>query len=244
LKQDERLLIMNPNLLRTLFTVFFCTLAFYSKAQIRPKLKTGEKWETFFEKVPVSGEIRVGVMGYESDERVKPTRFFVWIPGHNVGTMCVEISSRDGRYEARLPYDISGLKEGVHEFELPTKYASDLRNYTVKDIAILAKIGRSCESSGSFYVLSSWNTPSEKPGSIFVYLNSDKPVLFRFKRLKDNKIIDIECKKINVPLSIAYNCKCEVPVEDIRGVTDFYIQQRVRRVGDISFNTYSFPFKL
>lgn len=182
-------------------------------------------------------------MGYESDERVVPTRFFVRVPEHNISTLCVEISSRDGRYEARLPYDISGLKEGIHEFELPTRYASDLRNYAVKDIVILAKIGKDCESSGSFYVLSSWNKPPENSPDIFVYLNSDKPVFFRFKRLKDNEIVNIECKPINVPVSVAYNCKCEIPVKDIQGVTDFYIRQRVRRINDISFINYSFPFK-
>lgn len=235
--------MMSPDFLRTFFTVIFCALTFFANAQIKPKLKKGENWETFYEKVPVSGEIRVGAMGYESDERVRPTKFFVRIPEHKMNTMCVEISSRDGRYEARLPYDISGLKEGTHEFELPTRYVSDLKNYTVKDIVILAKMGKNCESSDSFYVLSSWNVPTENSSNIFIYLNSDKPILFRYKRLQDNKIVSIECKRIDVPLSIAYNCKCEVPLADIKGVTEFYIQQRVRRVSDISFNNYSFPFK-
>lgn len=233
---------MNPNLLKVILTVFLCSLQFITIAQIRPKLKNGEKWETFIKKVPVSGEIRVGAMGYEGDERVIPTKFFVRVPKHNVSILCVEISSRDGRYEARLPYIISDLQEGIYEFELPTRYVSELRNYSVKDIAILAKIGRDCESSGSFYVLSSWNKPPENLPNIFVYLKSDNPVFFRFKRLKDNKIVDIECKPIGVPMSIAYNCKCEIPVKDILGVTDFYIRQRVREI-DVTFKNYPFPFK-
>jgi hypothetical protein len=234
---------MTWSLLKAILLLFFCSSKFIGTAQIKPKLKSGEKWENFYEKVPVSGEIRVGAMGFESDEKVAPTIFFVRIPKHNMNTMCVEISSRDGRYEARLPYTISSLKEGIYQFELPTQYVSDLKNYSIKDIAILAKIGRDCESSESYYVVSSWNKPPENPPHIFIYLNSDKPVFFRFKRLKDNEIINIECKPINAPISVAYNCKCEISAKDIQGVTDFYIRQRVRRINDISFNNYSFPFK-
>lgn len=199
-------------------------------------------WEVYYQKVPVSGEIRVGLMAFENDEKIIPKSFFVKIPQHQESSLCVEISSRDGRYEANIPYDIKSLKSGVYEFELPTKHADELKKYTLKDITILAKIGESCTSNGSYYVLSTWNKPDLNTGQLHIYLNSDQPTFIQFESGGISR--KITCERIEENASIAYNCSCVVPMNMLSNTTELNIQQRIRRVGKIYYSSYTFPIKL
>lgn len=93
-----------------------------SIGQIKSTVDKNSKWEVYYDRVPVSGEIRVGAITSERDSKIIPSKFYVRIPEHKENNLSVEVSSRDGRYEANLPYDIKRLKPNSYEFELPTKH--------------------------------------------------------------------------------------------------------------------------
>lgn len=212
--------------------------------QILPSIQKGTQWEKYYDRVPVSGEIRVGALASDSDEKIIPTKFFVRVPEHKESTLCVEISSRDGKYEAKLPYKIKGLKHGIYEFSLPTRHIQELKKYSMREIVILTRIAETCESDEGFYVLSAWNRPELETDRLFIYLNSEKPTFLRYRDKLTGENQNIECLKIETQNSISYNCKCEVPNKGLDGLNEFYIRQRVRTGGTISYNIYPFPFKL
>ncbi len=188
------------------------------KAPVKPLLKAmPPTWEVYHGgpngRIPVSGEVRVGIMASESNNKVSPRSFFVKIPGQEAKSsiLCVEISSRDGVYEARLPYDITKFEAGVYEFELPTRYYSELRNYSAREITILARVGRGCESNPEYYVPSDWQSPAFGSENLYIYLNSDVSTEVNFLNPDTKSKEVVKCTRINESATAAYNCRCVVP---------------------------------
>ena len=77
--------------------------------------------------IPVSGSLRVGIMAGVGSAKVRPDRFHVLLPAGRRDPLCVEISSRDGRYEARrLRYELRGSTAGLTRLDLPSQHLSEL----------------------------------------------------------------------------------------------------------------------
>ena len=178
--------------------------------KIRPDRRyMKQPWENYYSQIPVSGETRVGLMAFETADKVVPTSFFVRIPEHKSPILSVEVSSRDGRYQANLFYDISSIKPQVIELELPTRYISELHSYTVRDITILSKIVPAKDRDPECYVLSCWNRPAFKNNLAYVYLNSEHPTDLILEDSHATERI-IECNRITEGNSVSYNCSCVI----------------------------------
>jgi len=201
-------------------------------------------WEVWYDKVPVSGEIRVGIMSDQNNESINPTTFFIMIPQHNEKFLSCEISSIDGRYEASVTYDISNLKAGVHQFNLPTKHVSDLKSYNYSDITILTSIIDNLEDKAKFYTSASWKPITSFPENIYVYLNSERTTTLVVENKSKNIQSEFKCIKIENPSLIAYNKVCKIPSKSILQNSEIFVKQRVRRMKKISYNSYPLSLKL
>jgi len=201
-------------------------------------------WEVWYDKVPVSGEIRVGIMVVNTDESISPSSFYVILPTHEEKYLFCEISSRDGRYEASLTYDISKLKIGCHKFEFPTQHKEELKQYSANDITILTSIGNNPDSDTSYFTSASWVFVNSIPENIVILLNSERrtTIVVEDRKTKTNQ--EFSCEKIQAEASISYNSKCIIPSKVIDANSDVFIKQRVRRMNKITYNSYPITFKL
>lgn len=224
--------------------LFLIIISLTSYSQEVSPINLSDDWEVWYDRVPVSGEIRVGLMSTTKDLNINPSYFYINLPKHKEKRLCCEISSRDGRYEANLIYDIEDLKSGYYKFKLPTKHKNELKDYNSNDITILASIGDDCEKDRNYYTIASWNDVISASDTIYIFLNSEK----RTSIVVDNEKLSIEdehpCKKIEKTSSIAYNCVCGIPAKQLSEETQLHIKQRVRRLRKISYNSYPLKIKL
>ena len=225
-------------------TILFQLPILMVSGQNNTPINLTNNWEVWYDNVPVSGEIRVGIMAENEDVSINPTTFYVMIPEHSEKFLSCEISSRDGRYEASVAYDISKLKSGNHEFSLPTKHLNDLKSFSYSDITILTSITDNLEMKAKYYTSASWKPIVNYPENIYVYLNSTRTTtLVAVNKLKKERE-EYKCTKIENPSSIAYNKVCKFPSKIITANTKLLIKQRVRRMNKITYNSYPISIKL
>ena len=239
----------NSGLIALLFALFFSAVisAQIDESQfIEPNEETvdNKKWEIWLDKVPISGNVRVGLM-FDSDTKNKlnPEHFFAVIPKERLSSnLCVELSSKDGRYSAKIDYPIKSSDYGRLGFILPTKYKSALSKFNTNEVVILASLSNDCNSNPESYVLSSWiRIPPDavKTNRVSVYVNSISPTTLI---LGENTAKPIECTSLEFP-TVAYNKKCTIPVNRLDDKTSILIKQRKRRGAKVSFSTYKLPFR-
>lgn len=219
-----------------------CYIPLVSFSQIRPsKAVEDSNWEVYQEKVPVSGGVRVGLMFDQNETEFNPSQFFVNIPKTEITNLCVELSSKDGRYSAKLNYDISTVSEGLQQFYLPTKYRDELSDYASDELVILASLGNTCMEKPEFYLISGWNH-SSKPSSMVIYINSAIEASLALQSA-DGGTAEFPFDIVNSP-AIAFNKKSVVPLNEIQPTsTVLYIKQRIRKMGRVKFNSYEIPLK-
>lgn len=239
------MLIVRVSLL--ILVSLFSSSVFGQSAQnlINPdRRKLSKDWEAYSPHPPVSGAVRVGLMANESEELIPPSSFFVNIPERQKqATLCVEISSRDGRYQAKLPYDVSGYEAKTYAFALPTRFNTELKKYAVKDITILSKICKTCDEEALYYVISGWHKPEFSTNEFYLYLNSRVYTDLIFANPSSGATEKIKCAETNGPSDAAYGCLCKIPLAQIRGVKDISIRRLINVGGKVSYSYYELPIK-
>ncbi|MCJ2025145.1 hypothetical protein [Methylobacterium sp. J-067] len=61
--------------------------------------------------------------------------------------LCVRVLSRDGRYAAQARYRIVAATDPKAAIDYRTDYRTELSAYASSDMAVIARVGRSCESA-------------------------------------------------------------------------------------------------
>ena len=208
---------------------------------VKPRL-LDQGWEVWYDKIPVSGDLRVGLMNDFSDQKLlDPSTFYCTIPAVHPSNLCVEISSQNGRYEAVLAYDISKLPAGEHQFQLPTSYGNKLKAFASKDIAILLRGSQKCGDNSGEYYYGRWSqTP--KSDTLYVLLNTENPTFIKYDD-KDGISKEVKCYQLEVPNAVAFNCMCKVPIKSIQKAKNINILHRVRKSGVTKIIPYDFEIK-
>jgi hypothetical protein len=146
-----------------------------------------------------------------TDAPVNPTVFHALLPGDHAARLCVEISSRDGRYEAKqLSYDVAGQPSGARAFTLPTNHARDLSRYPSEQLAILARLSPDCGGAAGEYVVASW-TRIVGPSTVSVYVNSNVPTFVGYASGDGAAADAVQCVELE-GASRAFNRRCDIPV--------------------------------
>jgi len=213
---------------------------------VEPPPKLPSNWEKYRDSVPVGGGFRVGVMAFFDEVEVNPNQFWVFLPPLNATSdslLCVEISSKDGRYVAQLPYRLSGpvgrASRQAQPVDLPTSHAEKLRDYTPDELAILAHLSSQCEGPTGHYVVSAWNAETS-PDTISVLVNSDvyTSVVGGSKYAVD---FEVPCPRLESPAK-AYNRRCDIPVSFLTPGITVDVRQR-NRLGSKTYKHYSLPLR-
>lgn len=221
-----------------MLTVMICAPA-SAASQSRPPKAPAEKplAEQWRESVPVSGGLRVGVMR-DGGAGFDPARLTVWLPDTDAPALCVEVSSQDGRYVATVPYNVAGDGPGPLLLAFPSNHLSELRDFGSDQLAILARLAKSCGDTpvgpGDF-VVSAWGEQVQLGSKFVVLLNSRLSTSILAG--KDNKVLaEYPCRSLS-GRTTAFNMRCEIPFAQT--ITGLSYSIRMRRGSGI--NTVELP---
>jgi hypothetical protein len=203
------------------------TRATDKRRTLKPEHRTGG-WQ---ERVPVSGGIRVGVVVWQPG-KFNPRELALTLPKEDVrvgetdgkrreplNRLCVEISSRDGRYSALLEYRIEKEAAGPVTAEVDTNGLDKLNAVGGEDVAILAGLSADCRSRSPFvYLVAAWSPP--KPGdTITILLNSRVPTTIL------GPDASVPCREL-ADVTTAYNLRCDLPANLEKEKVDLVIRQK------------------
>jgi hypothetical protein len=192
--------------------------------QERPKLQPSPEsvkpgWERWRSEVPISGGVRVGVMN-ASDQRLNVNTLTVFLPPFSESTLCLELSSQDGRYSARLAYPLARAEPGRVLLGLPTRYARELIAYQPSQVAILATLSMDCSLAPDAYLVAGWGQGT-LTRSVTVLLNSRIPTRLR----SADGALSFDCRPVD-GVTTAYNLSCDIPRDQINAVSPLVIEMR------------------
>lgn len=207
--------------------------------QIEP-IKNSVK-ESWVDKVPVSGEIRTGILLQNDFCESLKSSFSVRLPQNNTYNLLgVEISSNDGRYNYRSVYNITKESGWVNlKREAGEALEKKLKSYKCNELTILAWIKNDFDRDKENFVVAHWGNAFDKKFA-YIHLLSENPAFIYITYSDGNAPVKYDCKQIDKLANVAYNCECAVPLEKITASSQISVVQRVRR----SQNRYPLNIKL
>lgn len=193
--------------------------------------------------VAVSGGVRVGVMASPSEAGVDPDAFTVFLPGPlATDALCVEISSRDGRYSARIEYDLAGAEAGALRLGLAnTRHGSELGAYSEIELAILARLRDGCAAPADAeapFVVAGWRAGAA-PDVVTVLLNSRIPAEIVGED-GGRQTLRVRCSDLEGGTT-AFNLRCDLDPSLLSPTTSLYV---VRRRGTRTLTPVALPLLL
>jgi hypothetical protein len=154
--------------------------------------------------VPTGGGIIVGVQAIPDAETAVGGSVWAIIPKSLQGeaTICVQVTSDDGRYEASAEYVISPQPTGLAHLAFPSQYKDKLESYGSSRVALLGRAKTSCTdaSAEGGYILLSWSQLIS-PKTFVIRVNGGSATTVRLyesttRSYSDCKIADNRFKKI------------------------------------------------
>jgi len=189
--------------------------------------------------IPVSGEIRTGLVFDIEEENYVKEFFYVNLPKEKFDLLFVEITSNDGRYNASLSFDIKNKPPGQLKLKWSTEYYTDLKAFNCKELTILSWLGNNGDSERKDFVVSNWSSINSEE-FIYIILNSEQQTTINVYNPITNSSLDFKCEIfINQP-HVSFDSYCKVPLNVITEDSKVSVIQRGRR----SFNRYPMNLKL
>ena len=189
-------------------------------------LEPSAQSERYVASVPVSGGLRVGVMAIPRQQRPEADSLFVILPSTRKSALCVEVSSRDGRYEGRLEYPLADGDSGSVSLKFRSRHRGDIEDLEADELAILAHVAEKCDGKVETFVVAAWE-PITVPDTVTVFLNSRVPTYVI--ALQAGKVQhETRCADLSATTT-AFNLRCAVPYSWITSTNKLYVRKRERR---------------
>ncbi len=205
---------------------------------MEPRNPIDEVWRKDMN-IPVSGEIRTGlVFDIESDNYVKDF-FYVNLPEDKFNLLFVEITSNDGRYNANLSFDIKNKPPGQLKLKWSTEFYNDLKAFNSKELTILSWLGNDDDDERKHFVVSNW-TSFNSEEFVYIILNSEQQATINVYNPITNSSLDFKCEIFVDQPQVSFGTYCKIPLNVITEDSEVSVIQRGRR----SFNRYPMNLKL
>jgi hypothetical protein len=198
--------------------------AFVALAQPTRTLEAKHTVGRWQERVPVAGGIRVGVVVWQPGP-FNPRELSLILPPRKPKPatppqwLCVEISSRDGRYTAQLDYPIADEPAGQVKALVKAEDLDKLNTAAGEDVAVLASLSADCRSqTPSLYLVAAWR-PAKAGERVAVLLNSRVPTTIV------GGGATVPCVELT-GVTTAYNLRCDLPEQMVKGEVPLGIRQK------------------
>lgn len=178
--------------------------------------------ESFSDTIKVSGKFLIGL---QLANTTKKRKLHIQFPRASTGFLCIDITSIDGKYHGNIKHEITLPKTGLELIEFKSKYENKLKTYRDNEIAVLATLRKSCESTNnSTILLSSWG--QELSNKIILLIRSSaRADILHHPSIKDSKVSSI-CKKIKGSYAVTYDKYCVLEGMDVQKSATIEIQRR------------------
>jgi hypothetical protein len=197
---------------------------------LRPERRWDERWAS---SVPVSGTVVPGIMVGEQSVRVLDESITLRVPRETPASICVTITSQDGRYHARAQFQAAATSSGIVTLEGPRRYRRNLRRYPAGELAISAELTTSCDGRPATRVPAGWGRRFAD-GDVFVYVNSRYHTEALW-RAGDGGSKTVVCPEIGNRQYVAFNRVCRIPRAELPEAVSLLV--RSRRDGNSFSNT-------
>lgn len=199
--------------------------------------------EQWVQDVAVSGGVRVGIMASPAAALVDPDHFTVYLPDvPGARVLCVEISSRDGRYSAAIEYDLTGVGAGPHRLGLRNaQYRGELGTYAQAELAVLARLREECGAPGESedpFVVAGWGA-ERGVTTVTVLLNSRVPAEV-VGEVEGRMAFRVPCSDLEGGTT-TFNLRCDLDGTLLTPTTELYV---VRRRGTRTLAPVALPLRL
>jgi hypothetical protein len=224
-----------------LLVIIFLLNCFFVSAQttpVEPRNPIDEVWRKDMN-IPVSGEIRTGlVFDIEGNHTINDF-FYVNLPNEKFNYLFVEITSNDGRYNASLSFNIKNKPPGELKLKWSTEFYNDLKKFNSKELTILSWLGNEENAEREHFVVSNWNSFNSEE-FVYIILNSEQQATINVYDPITNTSLDFPCELfVNQP-QVSFCAYCKIPLKVINKDSEVSVVQRARK----SFNRYPMNLKL
>jgi len=210
--------------------VFLSGSGYPSQEPLRPEHRWNERWASA---IPVSGMVVPGIMVGGQSVRVTAESITLRIPRDRPASICVTITSQDGRYHAMAQFRVAATSSGLVTLEGPHRYRRNLRRYSAGELAINAELDTICGGRPQMRVPASWGGQFPD-GDIFVYVNS-RHYTEALWRAGDGGSRTVVCPETANDRYVAFNRVCRIPPAELPESVSLLI--RSRRDGNSFSNT-------
>jgi hypothetical protein len=194
--------------------------------QTQEPLSPERRWEEQWARaVPVSGVAVTGVMFGNQAAPAVAERIMLRIPRSAVSSVCVTITSQDGRYYAQALFRVAPNSSGTDTLEGPSAHRRRVRRYPAGELAIKAEVTDRCGSVGRMQIPASWG--GEAVGNdVFVYVNSryHTEALWRDTA---GRSVTVACPETENDRYVAYNRVCRIPRTQLPDSASVLVRSRV-----------------
>jgi len=128
--------------------------------------------------------------------------------------LCIQVETQDGRYQATAMYDLPGSSAVLSQkVDFPTKYAADLRSYSIRDVGVRAYLAADCTRSRNqdrSYVPIQWPDGTAPAGHYLLLANARTPGVDLSIFHRESKR-DFECTRDTLSKShLAFDTECAI----------------------------------
>lgn len=218
--------------------LFNCGFLTAQTIPVEPRNPIDEVWRKDMN-IPVSGEIRTGLVFDIEEDAIIKDFFYVNLPEEKFNLLFVEITSNDGRYNASLSFDIKNKPSGQLKLKWSTEFYNDLKAFNSKELTILSWLGNSDDEEREHFVISNW-TSFNSEEFVYIILNSEQQATINVYNPITNNSLDYTCELfVNQP-HVSFCAYCKIPIKAITANSEVSVIQRARK----SFNRYPMNLKL
>ncbi|MCK7460206.1 hypothetical protein [Idiomarina aminovorans] len=160
--------------------------------------------ESYSDTVKVSGQFLKGLQYADAQFETTPHIYF---PRAYSGTICVFVSSADGRYKSQYQYSFAEPVEGLIAISFPTQYKEELSAFTSNELGLLATVQDDCKQTNGRYLVSAWGKPKSL-NSISIFIRSNARRDIAVPRATQASPNPVKCQDLNSSYRVSYDKEC------------------------------------
>lgn len=203
------------------YPIFICIIAANSIctafAEDQPLAPTAfNEPDSLPERVGVNGQSPLVGMTFVDDleSNVRIHELTLRLPSGNWEMTCVHVRSSDGRYNAQLEYDLTGVTSREVTLSFPTKHSAWLATLRASELALLAELNCHSGSTGEpsrRLATIGWQRPREEPKTLLLLINPGQADDVKVTNLADASR-DYRCTRLQNGTFVSYNTLCQLPM--------------------------------
>lgn len=197
-----------------------CVLCVFlaQQATASPPSKVGSFYEMVYDNVPTGGSFLRGAMLGTARE-VHPTKNIqIQLTTITANSLCVNIITQDGRYEARQEFDLQDTSPGVYSLSLDFNHFDVLKKYIDSGSSVLSTLGNSCPSIERplTIVPTQWIRTNASLNTIYFLVSSGLYDAFLWYKTPTKDHIKLHCDKFDTKYrTTAYDSICELSLSTV-----------------------------